>query len=67
MGASRMGFDLTDKFGRQNFFHEGFKWRRWHWKLMFSDTFVKFYCKLVGHIEYDADGEKACKRCQHFI
>lgn len=65
MGASRMGFDLTNKQGWNNLKSQ------WRWgiplELVFQDTFMKFYCKIVGHDEYDSDGDRACKRCAHYI
>ena len=40
-------------------------------KLMFEDTFLPFWCKLVGHKKYtpDSDNPKeiACKRCHRWM
>ena len=40
-------------------------------KLMFEDTFLPFWCKIVGHKKYtpDSDNPKeiACKRCHRWI
>ena len=63
--ASRMGFDLTTKIGWKNL---KYQWKSGiQWKYVFTDTFIKFYCKLIGHNEYNSNGERACKRCHHYI
>lgn len=65
--ASRMGFDLTNKHGRRNFFSEA-KHGRYNLKLMFIDTFTQFYCRVVGHKTYETeDKDLACRRCWHYV
>ena len=41
-------------------------------KLMWEDTFLQFWCKIVGHKKYDANEggypkEIACRRCHKWL
>jgi len=71
--ASREGFDLLNKYSRQNFFSK-FKGKplpclsKVPWKLMLSDTLTPLICRIVGHLPCKTeDGEYACIRCHHYI
>ena len=71
MGASRMGFNLLQKRGRENFIYV---WERRHgaykldWQLVFEDTVMPLVCKVVGHSKYFPDPNvPACKRCHNYL
>jgi hypothetical protein len=71
--AGREGFDLFNKYQRQGFF-EKFKGKplpclhKIPWKIMLSDTFIPWYCKVVGHRTYKTDeGDTACNRCWRYV
>jgi len=79
-GACRETFDLTNKYGRMNFWRHVVDHRpklclsRIPWNLALTDTLMKYVCMVVGHNAYDttspescAPPEWACHRCQRFI
>lgn len=72
--ASREGFDLFTKPGREAFFK--YLKRGVFQELMWEDTFAQLLCILIGHNIYnasdfnngkDAKEEWACRRCHKYI
>lgn len=63
--ASREGYDIFSKYGRQHFWRDlrrrrfnGYVWR---------DTLGRFVCAVLGHREYMSDYDRACKRCCKYL
>lgn len=71
MGAAREGFNLFHSAGRYHFSQRR-RWRDVPWPLVWTDTALPLFCRVVGHVEYDcsdpghAGEEFACRRCHQF-
>ena len=64
--ASREGFNLFHKFGRQYFFRRGILGDKWARRYVLQDTFGRYICKIVGHTKktyITADNREICYRC----
>ena len=70
MGTSRQSFDLTNKWGRKNFWSYFKKdiFDLWAWYYVWGDTFGLFVCLLSGHKPFEDDeGVTYCSRCHKHL